>query len=143
MELVMLILTQSPWSPNDLKTLRELTSSAKSEGVCQSDITDPDILFLLPHSPMINNQAVNEKKVFDSIKKLAMEIKIYIAECNCEKRPPPPKKRMVTTTQKEKRTASQVERKENFVIMVVHGSAIFQYIGIGIGFGVDTATVSA
>jgi len=75
----MLILTQSPWSPNDLKTLRELTSSAKSEGVCQSDITDPDILFLLPHSPMINNQAVNEKKVFDSIKKLAMEIKIYIA----------------------------------------------------------------
>ena len=79
MELVMLVLTQTPWSPNDLKSLTNLISIAKNEGDCQSGLDKPDILLLLPHSPMTDNNVQDEEMFFKDIKSIATKKKIYIA----------------------------------------------------------------
>lgn len=78
LEFVMLILTQLPWSPSDKNNLNEIAKVSKKEGICQSTEEEPDILLLLPHSPIIGNKILEEKIVFEKISSVAIENQIYI-----------------------------------------------------------------
>ena len=57
----MLILTQLPWSPNDLQDLRTIVKISTKEGLCQSSENDSHLLLLLPHSPLKNSKIIGEK----------------------------------------------------------------------------------